>query len=200
MIFILATDGLPATSKEPGEHTDSATGRANRQVALDAVKTARLAGIPTYVISVASDVHLHRHLEQVACQGGTGPTPSALPYNNALEPRCDSPAPGNGPGAIPANNSAELRSALVDDIIGPSIPCEFQLAGRVSDLAAARAQGRVSVGGVSVSLDPANGWYLADDGRTFTLNGTACESFRLNPGSQLEATFPCGSGVVIIPL
>ena len=56
----------------------------------------------------------------------------------------------------------------------------------------------VTVNGTPVTLDMNNGWWLLDDGRTFTLNGSACGNFRMNPGSSLNASFPCDSGVIII--
>ncbi|MBC7172854.1 MAG: hypothetical protein H5U40_10520, partial [Polyangiaceae bacterium] len=188
IILVLATDGEPDSSVNPDPSSNSADGRTARRMTIDAVEEARLAGIPTYVVSVTLSTELNKHLEHVACQGGTGPTPADAPYTSLDEPVCTTPAPASGPGLIEAYNSDALRAAMVDDIIGPSIPCDFQLQSRVAanTVAAARAQGMVTIDGAPVSLasgGAGDGWWLEDDGLTFRLLGTACDTFRANPGS-----------------
>jgi hypothetical protein len=201
VIFILATDGEPDSSVNPDPGFDSSGGRTARRMSLDAVKEAREAGIPTYVIAVIESTNdrLTTHLEHVACEGGTGPTPTDAPTDNANEPLCSLENATASPGLIEASDAAKLRSALTD-IVTSSIPCSFQLNGTVSDVDAARAQGQVTIDSAPIPADQANGWWLLDDGRTFELRGQACDDFRESPGASLHATFPCGSGIIIIPL
>ena len=170
-----------------------------RKWAIDAAEEARSAGILTYVISVAGSNALDLHLEHLACEGGTAPLPSEAPYDGDYGDRvCENPTPASAPGLAHADDAEALRTAL--EAIVEDLPCSFQLDGTINDVAAARDQADVTLDGSPLTLDQANGWYLEDDGRTFTLNGAACDGFRENPGSQLQATFPCGGGIVIIPL
>jgi hypothetical protein len=201
VIFVLATDGLPNNSVGPDADADEGSAPAvqSREWAIDAAEEARSAGILTYVISVAGSSDLDLHLEHLACEGGTAPLPDSAPYDGDFDDRvCENPMPASEPGLAHADDSDALFSAL--RAIVEDLPCSFQLDGRVNDVDAAREQGEVTLGGDPLSLDQTNGWYLEDDGRTFTLNGTACDDFRASPGSQLEATFPCDGGIIIIPL
>jgi hypothetical protein len=201
VIFILATDGEPDSSVNPDPGFDSSGGRAARKMALDSVKEARLAGIPTYVIAVIepNNDELTSHLEHVACEGGTGPTPTSEPTDDVNEPLCSLDGATASPGLIEAFDADALRTSLTE-IVTSSIPCSFQLDGKVSDVEAARAQGQVTIDSASVPADETNGWWLLDDGSTFELRGTACDDFRASPGAALHATFPCSSGIIIIPI
>lgn len=197
IIFVLATDGEPDSSADPdpNNRTDALAIEA-REWVLEAVREARTqANIKTYVISVADDLSsaANNHLGEVACEGGTGPNPATV----ANEPQCMNANPPASGGVIFAYDTGVLESALTN-IIRDSIPCSFQLEGMVNDVALARANGEVTINDVPVPLDMANGWWLLDDGRTFTLNGTSCVAFRSSPGNALEASFACDSGVIII--
>src|SRR5690606_28482311 len=108
-----------------------------------AAQEARGAGIATYVISVAGRSSLRRHLDHLACEGGTGPNPGDAPYDADNDDVCSYAGDVSGPGAINVTDSAGLTAAF-DDILLESIPCAFALDGVISDVAAARAQGQVS--------------------------------------------------------
>lgn len=193
VVFILATDGEPDSSQNPDPSFTSADGQVAQTWSLNAVAEARNAGIKTYVISVAGGTNTENHLAQLACEGGTGPKVTAP---SGVVACANNSAPATG-GAIVANDTSALDAAL-RGLVAQSIPCSFQLAGTVNDVSLARSSGQVTVGSTPVALDATNGWWLNDDGKTFTLNGNACTAFRATPGTPLHASFPCGSGVIII--
>ncbi len=219
VIFFLATDGEPDSSVNPNPTQDSIDGRIARHFVLDAVEDALEANIKTYVISVVTGDNLNLHLDHVACQGGTGPAPATAPYgnndppgddgmNDPGEPVCTNANPDDdGPGGIEAYNVDDLRTQF-QTLIGQNIPCVFTLTGsnRIApeSVEAAREQGAVTIDGVTVPLadgpSSGSGWWIDDDGQTFRLVGEACEDFQEAPGAELEASFPCGGDIIIIPI
>jgi hypothetical protein len=206
VIFILATDGAPGSSLSSTTSFCDSNSRTARQWVLDAAGEALGADILTYVISVNDEPEMNLHLAQVACEGGTGPKVdiSSQPCGGgSREPTCDGDGNAGGPGLIEAYDTAALNAAITD-ILTSSIPCSFSLTTPIdpTTIAQARQSATVAIDGDTVtqatSASAGDGWWLSDDGTTFSLVGQTCADFKANPGAQLKATFPCDSGVIII--
>jgi hypothetical protein len=159
-IFILATDGEPNTC---ADRMDTTGGRA---ASVAATEASFAAGIPTYVISVGSDVGAD-HLQDVA-NAGLG--------RDAADP--------DAPYWV-ANDTAGLNAAL-STIIGGVVDCRLMLSGSIDPSLA--CTGEVRLDGTPIACDDPNGW-RAIDATTIELTGTACDE--LQAGATLSARFPC---------
>jgi hypothetical protein len=159
MYVVLATDG------QPNDFCNSAAMLNPEQEVINQVTRGAMAGIKTFVISLAGDdMALQAHLQQVAMAGGTGQPP------------------------FTPMNKDDLVSTFVQ-IIGGAIGCQVTLNGKVSP--GGECMGYVQVNGANLPCNDPNGWHLKDE-RTVELQGSACMDFLNNPLAQLHADFPCG--------
>lgn len=165
-IIVLATDGLPDSCANPDPAEDSAEATAAREESVGAARSAFLAGIRTYVISVGPEV-TQSHLQDLANAGAglMGGTQNAAFYR-ALSPQ-------------------ELVSAF-DQIIGDVRSCTFTLDGEVDPN---RSQdGKVTLDGRE--LGPQE-WSLTGTS-TIEILGSACEEL-LSGTHVVRADFACAA-------
>lgn len=170
--IVLSTDGEPDTCAHPNPENPEQAEEA-RQVSIEAVKAAHAAGIPTFVLSVGSDVGVE-HLQDLANAGAGKPVADGNPNNNA--------------DFIVADNPDELVSAF-DDVLGQvAKSCQFNLDGNITP-------GRESSGDVRLdgdALDFETDWRVLDSD-TIELIGQACDDYLGDPNAIITAEFPCGA-------
>lgn len=161
--IVLATDGEPDNCTDPDAHDAT-----SQQISVDAASAAFGQAIRTYVIAVGSDIS-DAHLQDVA-NAGTGVTSGP-----------DSPF-------WKANNKAGLIDAF-NTIIEGVRSCVFDLNGTVSE--EAKNDGKVSLDGMLLSQDDADGWRLASPTQV-ELTGAACDAIK-SGDHDIKISFPCGS-------
>jgi hypothetical protein len=159
--MVLATDGVPACPLN-----DLAL---SEQKALAAVTEAMTAGIPTFVIGIATaDTDADRILGELARAGGQ-PRRGAQPYYPVEDRR----------GLFAA--LAEIRKVVAS--------CTFYLEKAPpspDDVA-------VDVDGVRIVRDPArmNGWNYSQGNRSITLHGGICERVKSGQARDVNIIFGC---------
>jgi hypothetical protein len=159
---ILATDGEPNDICAMGVGGD---GSVNKMNVIAQVERGVMAGVKTYVISLAGDsMTLQMHLDQVAAAGGTG--------TMAFSPM-----------------TKDDLVATLGMIIGGAIGCQVFLNGEVT--AGMECMGYVELNGKFITCNDPDGWRLLDS-KTIELQGKACEEFMSSPDVVLNAGFPCG--------
>lgn len=120
--------------------------------------------VKTYVISLAGDdQNLTQHLTQVAAAGGTMKPPF-----------------------LPTDKDSLVQA--FKDIIGPETSCDVVLNGKVKP--GIECMGKIEINGVQLGCNDPNGWMLKDPS-TVTIQGTACQMYKMDQSSVLHADFPC---------
>lgn len=153
-----------ATDGEPNDFCSGAFGKDSPQAVLTAVGKLAAVNVPTYVISLAgADMRLTQHLTQVAQSGNTGKAPF-----------------------IPTSKDQLVQTFR--DIIGPPRACDIVLQGSI--VAGSECKGTIQINGQVVPCNDPNGWVLKDPS-TITLQGTGCESYKLDTEAYISADFPC---------
>ncbi len=148
--LVLATDGEPDTCAVPEPMTPQEIEDA-RAHSVDAVSTAYQAGIPTYVISVGSEIATD-HLQEVANAGvGKQPGEPDAPFYQALD-------------------QVSLIAAF-DDIVAGVRDCKVELDKPLTDQLAPSCD--VAINDAVVPYDDPDGWRL-DGETTVELLGTTC--------------------------
>jgi hypothetical protein len=162
-VIVLATDGEPDTCAEPNPQN-------GQEEAIAAAEAAFGQGIPTYIVSVGSDVSVG-HMQDMANAGAGKPVGGAdnATYYQALDP-------------------AALIAAF-DEIINGVRSCVFTLNGSVS--AENASQGTVVLDGEVLGYDDPDGWKLNNPGE-IELTGAACDLIQ-EGNHELSVTFPCGT-------
>lgn len=166
-VFLLATDGLPRTC-DP-RMNDFDTGAAE---AVAAIERAHTAGITTYVLWVGdlTDPTAQGYVQSFANAGVGATTGGTAPY-------------------WVGNDTTTLRQALTS-IIQQDLSCELRLEGELLDINQA-CSGTVRLNGAALPCGSDNGWQAIDT-TTIQLRGAACTTYKTQPASQVEASFPCG--------
>jgi hypothetical protein len=163
-IVILATDGEPNSCGGGG----GGRNMTNYQPSIDAIRKGRAKGAVTYIISLADATGTFRdHLQQLANLGNTAAMGSAKLYEPA---------------------SPEQLVADLQLLVGGAIGCDIALNGTVQPANA--CAGTVTLNGVALPCEGADGWTLVDGGRRIRLQGAACELLMAQNG-LVEAKFPC---------
>lgn len=171
-IVVLATDGAPndlcgGGGGPPGGGFLGGFGGLGADVrpkVIEAVNKLAAAEVKTYVISLAGgDQNLTQHLTDVAAAGKTGKPPF-----------------------IPMNKDQLLQTFR--DIIGPGAACDVVLNGKVKE--GSECKGKISINGKELPCNDPNGWKLKD-ASTVSIQGTACEQYKIDTASFLQADFPC---------
>ncbi|HET8934957.1 MAG TPA: vWA domain-containing protein [Polyangiales bacterium] len=158
---VLATDGSPNDSCGGGGFFGGGPGEVEQRV-VDVTTKGTENGMLMYVISLAGDdAPLQAHLEQVAAATAS-----------------------KTPPFVPATQQELVQTFL--NIVG-SASCQIDLNGKVE--AGKECMGNVMLNGTTLDCGSDNGWRLVDPD-TFTLTGSACESFT-NQASTVFADFPC---------
>jgi hypothetical protein len=163
-IVVLATDGEPNDYCTLEPFLDIPIGGDVRPKVISAVQKLESMNVKTYVISLAgTDRNLTSHLNQVASVGGTG-LPPFFP-----------------------TTKDQLVQAF-KDIIGPATACDVVLHGSVKP--GIECMGKIKINGVELACNDPNGWALKDPS-TVTIQGTACQQYKMDLSTVLEADFPC---------
>jgi hypothetical protein len=163
-IVVLATDGEPNDFCNVDPFLGIPLGGDVRPKVLSAVQQLESMSVKTYVISLAGgDQGLTAHLNQVAAAGGTG-LPPFFP-----------------------TTKDQLVQAF-KDIVGPETACEVVLNGAVKP--GIECMGKIKINGVELACNDPNGWALKDPS-TVVIQGTACEQYKMDLSTVLEADFPC---------
>lgn len=165
-VFILATDGAPDRCEE----LDPQNGQ---EEAIAAVQRAYSLGVPTFVISVGEGDYEEQHRDMANAGQGLGPMDDQAPF-------------------WVAGDDASLRSALTE-IVGSQVSCDVALNGRVAS--GDPCAGTISLSGVALTCNDANGWTLIDD-QHIRVQGDACDEFKTDVASTLEVSFPCSVGIL----
>jgi len=161
-IVVLATDGAPNDFCSQGGFL--APPPDVRPNVVNAVKKLAESEIKTYVISLAGgDAMLTQHLTEVAAAGKTGMPPF-----------------------IPMNKDQLVQTFR--DIIGPGAACDIVLNGKVKE--GSECKGKILINGKELPCNDPNGWKLTG-ASTISIQGTACEQYKADKQSFLQADFPC---------
>jgi hypothetical protein len=199
--ILLVTDGNPNTcgALDPQCGSDES---------IKAVQDAKMMGIGTFAVGIGDIVQANvgcetawgrcgpLHLQDLANAGQGLPVaapPDQLKYQ-ACTPTQMLAATYAGaaetPGTAPfytAANATELETAI-KGLLNSVVSCTYDMNATVVGNA---ALGTVIVNGMPVTYNDPNGWKLEDNKTQVTLQGTACDSFKAMPGSELKVSFPC---------
>ena len=157
---LLATDG------EPSCGGDAAAASA-------AVSNLAAAGIPVYVIGIATQGMADAALSAMAMAGGR-PRNATPPY-------------------YPVQTAADL-SATLSAIGGQIASCSFAV--RRPDPPADPSNVAVKANGARVPKSETDGWRYGPDMASIELTGTWCDRIQSGEISDLEASFACAEAVI----
>jgi hypothetical protein len=142
---------------------------------LAAVRAAKAKGIQVWVVSLADGLNNIPDLQKTA-NIGLGLADDAMPGATIYSPK----------------NPDDLTGTLTK-LIGNVVSCDVSLEG---SLVVSRAcEGTVTMNGLPIDCNNAQGWKPLDD-KHIQLQGTACDKFKSDPLSVLDARFPCD---VVVP-
>jgi hypothetical protein len=163
-IVVLATDGEPNDFCTLEPVLGLPIGGDVRPKVIAAVRQMESMSVKTYVISLAGeDQNLTAHLNQVAAAGGT-----------------------KMPPFFPTTKDQLVQA--FKDIIGPETACDVVLNGSVKP--GIECMGKIKINGIELPCNDPNGWALKTPS-TVTIQGTACEKYKMDLTAVLEADFPC---------
>jgi hypothetical protein len=163
-IVVLATDGEPNDFCTLDPFLGIPIGGDVRPKVISAVQQLASMSVKTYVISLAGgDQNLTNHLNQVAAAGGTGMAPF-----------------------FPTTKDQLVQA--FKDIVGPETACEVVLNGSVKP--GIECMGKLKINGTELACNDPNGWVLKEPS-VVAVQGTACEQYKMDLTSVLEADFPC---------
>ena len=187
-IVILATDGEPNGCVSGvfcdwidwanclGQLLGSlAAAPATYDTTLAAVRSAKMKGIPVWVISLANGLNSIPDLQRTA-NIGAGLAENASPGATIYSP----------------TNPDELTATLTK-LLGEAVTCDVELKGT---LAVERAcEGSVMINGNKLPCNDDQGW-KPTDAKHIQLQGESCAKFKSDPTILLDARFPCD---VVVP-
>lgn len=139
-------------------------GDFSKEGSVQAVTDALASGIKTFVISVGNETSAD-HLKDLAVAGQG--RPDAEPYS-AL--------------------TLDQLEAAFSQILGGVRSCSFALNGKVPDFHS--ANGKVTVGGESLTFGDPDGWAINADGTGVEILGAACQKV-LSGSGVVNISFPC---------
>jgi len=157
---LLATDGEPTCGATPAAATA-------------AVANLAAAGIPVYVIGIATEGMADTTLSSMAMAGGR-PRNATPPY-------------------YPVQTAADL-SATLSAIGGVIASCSFSV--RRPDPPADPNNVAVKANGARVPKSDTDGWRYGPDMTSIELTGSWCDQIRSGAISDLEATFACAEAII----
>ncbi len=206
--ILLVTDGNPNTCK-------TLDPQCGQDRTIKAAQDAYAQGIGTIIVGIGDLVEQpndgcnaqqvrcgEEHLQDVA-NAGAGLPVQAPPNDYQYQPCVQNEGgvltatyatadqtPGNAP-FFESNDPDELRTGLAK-VLNAVQTCTFDLTASVTGNP---ALANVTLDGNPLTYgDTAAGWTLEDNKHQITLEGSACDSFRANPGTTLNASFPCDMG------
>jgi hypothetical protein len=161
--LVLATDGLPTCQPGLGASEEDRAG------AIAAVSETRAAGIPVFIMGIATETSpAHETLNQMAAQGGRARKEATAYY--------------------PVGSRGDLVAAL-QSITGQIYACTF----RLDKMPPAPDNVTVEIDGVRVprDRDHAEGWDYGDDARSLLLHGQACERLKAGQPHEVQVLYGC---------
>jgi hypothetical protein len=160
---LLATDGLPNCAPDQSSQADDTEG------ALAAVQALASAGIPTFVVGVAttSNAQADAALSQLAMAGGRATTDAPYYY--------------------PVSDPSSLGVAL-SSIAGSVVSCRLALASAPPDPTAITVK---TPAGATIPRDAANGWTYDPVTTAIVLAGSACADVRSGALTSVTVIVPC---------
>jgi hypothetical protein len=170
-ILVLATDGDPDWCGDPNSNGT----QPPRDFTEWATARTYSAGIPTYVISVDTEID-PVHQQHVANLG------QGLPANQVAD----------AAAVYRPTTKDELVTALNSVILGVR-SCKFTLNGSV--VSGTENEGSVTLNGTPLTYNDPNGWKL-DSPTQLELVGTACNTLKTTLDAQVKVRFPCAAIVV----
>ena len=199
--ILLVTDGNPNTcgALDPQCGSDES---------IKAVQDAKAMGIGTFAVGIGDIIAGNSgcemawgrcgplHLQDLANAGQGLPVaapPDQLKYQASTHTQmlaATYAGAAETPGAAKfytAANAAELETAI-KGLLNSVVSCTYDMNATVVGNA---ALGTVVVNGMPATYNDPNGWKLEDNKTQVTLQGTACDSFKSMPGSELKVSFPC---------
>ncbi|HTQ05832.1 MAG TPA: vWA domain-containing protein [Polyangiaceae bacterium] len=207
--ILLVTDGNPNTCQ-------TVDPQCGQDRTIKAVQDAYAQGVGTLIVGIGDIVEQpndgcnatqsrcgDEHLQDVANAGAGLPVqapPSDYQYQPCVQGETGGmftatyATAGQTPGAAPffeSNDPDVLRTGLAK-VLSAVQTCTFDLTANVTGNP---ALANVTLDGNPLTYgDMAAGWILEDNKHQITLEGSACDNFRSNPGSALHASFPCDMG------
>ena len=173
--LLLVTDGLPNCM--PGDTSTTADDSLGAEAA---VLNARMAGVPTFVVGLAtsSDATVTATLDQLALNGGEAQAGGTSSY-------------------FAATDSASLEQALTA-IVGAAASCTLPLVDvplNLTNVAVSATDG--SGNNVKIRQDSSDGWTFTDSREVaIVLNGATCANLRSGAYTNFQFVYAC-DGVVI---
>jgi hypothetical protein len=160
-VIVLATDG------EPNSCPGNVSAEQAKTNSVNAAKSAYNAGIPVYVLAIATGNNSHFQDVANAGQGWQPGDPNVTYY--------------------PVNNAADLKNAF-QTIINGVISCDLSLTATIDETQA--MDGTLTINGVTQTFG--TDWILVG-GNTIRVQGAACTTLKTTTNPDVQATFPCGS-------
>ena len=174
-IVVLATDGDPNSCGDVAAGGLGGFPLSDYGPSIAAAMKLQAKNQRMYVISVGNDASAG-HLQEMANIG------AGLPQ--ATNP--------GAPVYYPEDPTA-LADTL-ETLIGQELSCDLALGGKGIVVAMA-CSGTVELNGQRLECQGADGWDLKDS-LHITLNGAACETFKLGADAVLHADFPCEAQII----
>ncbi len=175
--LLLVTDGLPNCM--PG---DTSTTADDSLGAESAVVKARMAGVPTFVVGLATstDATVTATLDQMALNGGEAQAGGTSSY-------------------FAVTDGASLEAALTA-IVGAVASCTLPLTNVPPGLTNVAVSATKSSGTtVQIRQDPSDGWTFTDSSEdAIILNGTACANLRSGTYTNFQFIYACDGAVICI--
>jgi von Willebrand factor type A domain len=173
--LLLATDGEPNCAGGVLNGNDDVGANS-------AVAAAAAAGLPTFVVGIATstDPAASNSLNMLAQTGGEAQTGAATKYY-----------------AVTDTNG--LLSALTK-ILKAATPCTIPLTGVNGNLDQVAVTAKDAAGNtVQIMQDPTNGWTYTDASKTaIVLNGSACNDLQSVTYTAFQFIYTCASGHICI--
>jgi hypothetical protein len=167
---VLATDGEPTC----GTGGDNMTSDA--QAAIDAVANLATAGIPVYVIGIATAGMADATLNAMATAGGRPRTGNPLYYS--------------------VQTAADLSTALAS--IGRAVAsCTFTVIPPPPP--ADPNTVAVDANGMRVPQNPTDGWRWSPSMTSIEITGSWCDRIQSGAITKVQATFACKGDIIPIP-
>ena len=173
--LVLVTDGLPNCM--PGDTSTTADDSLGAEAA---ILQAKMAGVPTFVVGLAtsSDATVSATLDQMAQGGGEAQAGGSSSY-------------------FAATDSASLAAALTA-IVGAVTSCTLPLTdapGQLTNVAVAATDASGHI--VKIPEDPSDGWSFTDLSEdAILLKGMACANLRSGAYTNFQFVYAC-AGVII---
>jgi hypothetical protein len=158
------------TDGEPNCLPNGGTDSQALTATISAIQALTDNGVKTYVVGfeTSSDANLSSNLDMMAAVGNTGETTHRS-----------------------VNSGADLEATFAE-LAGKAVSCSFALEEAPKDASYVLVQ----VDDQQLNLDDPNGWTLSEDGKTITVQGSACDTLQDGGEHKLDVQVLC----VVVPI